>query len=185
MAGRIGLLRSRVNLTTLATNYRGIASTSRAHDNSKDAVDSTSTLHLKSVTAEEKEHLIKSPNITVRINENVGLVSGVPENHIATRTVRIYQPPKNAMQSGTNNIHYWQIDFDTRPRWENPLIGWASTGDPMSNLKVDFASMEDAIEHCEKMGWKYYVQKPNRNQPMPRSYGINFSWNKRTRVSTK
>lgn len=121
----------------------------------------------------------------VRENEDVGTCSGVPEEHIKTRTVRIYCPAKNAMQSGTNNINYWQIDFDTRERWENPLIGWTSTGDPLSNLQVGFVSKEEAIAHCNKMGWKYYIQKPNVNNPKPRSYGINFSWNKRTRVSTK
>lgn len=63
----------------------------------------------------------------VRENEDVGTCSGVPEEHIKTRTVCIYCPAKNAMQSGTNNVNYWQIDFDTRERWENPLIGWTST----------------------------------------------------------
>lgn len=65
--------------------------------------------------------------ITVHDREDVGLISGVPEEHIKTRLVRIYQPPKNAMQSGTNNNQFWQIDFDTRERWENPLMGWCST----------------------------------------------------------
>lgn len=54
-------------------------------------------------------------------------ISGIPEEHIKTRRVRIYKPPKNAMQSGTNNIQHWQMEFDNRPRWENPLMGWAST----------------------------------------------------------
>lgn len=67
---------------------------------------------------------LKSP-ITVT-DEDVGYVSGVPEEHIKTRRVRIYQPAKSAMQSGTNNIHFWQMDFDTRERWENPLMGWTS-----------------------------------------------------------
>ncbi|XP_015174907.1 PREDICTED: NADH dehydrogenase [ubiquinone] iron-sulfur protein 4, mitochondrial [Polistes dominula] len=124
-------------------------------------------------------------NITVPVTEDIGAVSGVPEEHIKTRMVRIYQPPKNAMQSGTNNINYWQIDFETRERWENPLIGWTSTGDPLSNVKVDFATKEAAILHCERMGWKYYIQKPNKVDPKPRTYGSNFAWNKRTRVSTK
>ncbi|KAL2725193.1 hypothetical protein V1478_007866 [Vespula squamosa] len=123
--------------------------------------------------------------ITVSVVEDIGAVSGVPDEHIKTRMVRIYQPPKNSMQSGTNNIAYWQIDFDTRERWENPLIGWTSTGDPLSNMKVDFASKEAAILHCERMGWKYYIQKPNKVDPKPRSYGSNFAWNKRTRASTK
>lgn len=78
------------------------------------------------LSKEETEYLeaLKSP-ITVT-DENVGYVSGVPEEHIKTRRVRIYQPAKNAMQSGTNNTHFWQMDFDTRERWENPLIGWTS-----------------------------------------------------------
>lgn len=65
--------------------------------------------------------------ITVTTEENVGIVSGVPEEHIKNRTVRIYQPAKNAMQSGTNNTNFWQIEFETRERWENPLMGWTST----------------------------------------------------------
>lgn len=54
-------------------------------------------------------------------------ISGVPEEHIRSRRVRIHIPTKNAMQSGTNNIHNWEIEFDTRERWENPLMGWSST----------------------------------------------------------
>ena len=65
--------------------------------------------------------------ITIPADEQVGIVSGVPEEHIKTRRVRIYQPAKNAMQSGTNNINFWQMEFDTRERWENPLMGWTST----------------------------------------------------------
>lgn len=78
------------------------------------------------LSKEETEYLeaLKSP-ITVT-DENVGYVSGVPEEHIKTRRVRIYQPAKSAMQSGTNNTHFWQMDFDTRERWENPLMGWTS-----------------------------------------------------------
>lgn len=79
------------------------------------------------LTREEAKYLqaLKS-TIAVTTTEDVGYVSGVPEEHIKTRRVRIYQPAKSAMQSGTNNIHFWQMDFDTRERWENPLMGWTS-----------------------------------------------------------
>ncbi|XP_076750190.1 NADH:ubiquinone oxidoreductase subunit 18 [Xylocopa sonorina] len=138
-------------------------------------------------TKEEQlaEESRKEARIVVPDIEDVGICSGVPVEHIKTRTVRIHCPAKSAMQSGTNNVNYWQIDFDTRERWENPLMGWTSTGDPLSNLQVGFATKEEAITHCNKMGWKYYIQKPNVNNPKPRNYGTNFSWNKRTRVSTK
>ena len=83
--------------------------------------------------------------ITVEGKEDVGYVSGVPEEHIKERYVRIFRPAKNAMQSGTAGVRRWKIEFDTRERWENNLMGWASSGDPLSNMQVDFASKEDAI----------------------------------------
>ncbi|XP_012263318.2 NADH dehydrogenase [ubiquinone] iron-sulfur protein 4, mitochondrial [Athalia rosae] len=123
--------------------------------------------------------------INVDAVELIAPLSGVPEELLKNRLVRIYEPAKNAMQSGTNNLNMWQMDFDTRERWENPLMGWTSSGDPHSNLKLEFQTKDEAIALCEKMGWRYYVQKPNKKTPKPRSYGVNFSWDKRTRVSTK
>lgn len=58
---------------------------------------------------------------------NIASVTGVPEEHITTRHVRIFNPARTAAQSGTNQTHRWKIEFDTRERWENPLMGWAST----------------------------------------------------------
>lgn len=54
-------------------------------------------------------------------------VTGVPQEHIITRHVRIWKPAKHAMQSGTNNTHKWKMEFEARERWENPLMGWASS----------------------------------------------------------
>lgn len=113
-------------------------------------------------------------------------INGIPEEQLKERRVRIYQPSKNAMQSGTNNIHHWQMEFNNCQRWENPLMGWTSTADPLSNLKVQFNSPEEAIEHCEKNGWSWYIDVPKIEKEMkPKNYGLNFSWNRRTRVSTK
>ena len=68
-----------------------------------------------------------------------------PARLLQERYVRIFRPAKNAMQSGTAGVRRWKIEFDTRERWENNLMGWASSGDPLSNMQVDFASKEDAI----------------------------------------
>ncbi|PSN45824.1 NADH dehydrogenase [ubiquinone] iron-sulfur protein 4 [Blattella germanica] len=123
--------------------------------------------------------------ITIDEPMDISTISGVPEEHIKTRYVRIYKPAKNAMQSGTDNVQSWNLEFETRERWENPLMGWSSTGDPLSNMKLDFRSEEDAIAFCEKNGWKWFVDKQKEKEPKVKSYGVNFSWNKRTRVSTK
>ena len=95
--------------------------------------------------------------------EDVGYVSGVPEEHVKERFVRIFRPAKNAMQSGTAGVRRWKIEFETRERWENNLMGWASSGDPLSNMQVDFASKEDAIAVRKEDGyccWKAFKSQP-------------------------
>lgn len=52
-------------------------------------------------------------------------------------------------------------------------------------MNLDFASMEDAIAFCEKNSWQYEVEQTHERQIKPKQYGSNYSWNKRTRVSTK
>lgn len=60
------------------------------------------------------------------------------------------------------------------------------SADPMSNLKNDFRTKEEAIAYCERNGFKWYVQTNKSVKPeRVKNYGVNFSWNKRTRVSTK
>uniref|UniRef100_A0A4Y7NMM6 NADH dehydrogenase [ubiquinone] iron-sulfur protein 4, mitochondrial n=1 Tax=Simocephalus serrulatus TaxID=117539 RepID=A0A4Y7NMM6_9CRUS len=123
--------------------------------------------------------------ITVDSNVELASITGIPEEHIKTRLVRIWKPVKHAMQSGTANTHKWKMEFETRERWENPLMGWASTGDPLSNLQLSFATKEDAVAFCDKYGYEYSVSEVVEKQIRPKSYGANFSWNKKTRTSTK
>ncbi|XP_070157188.1 NADH dehydrogenase [ubiquinone] iron-sulfur protein 4, mitochondrial isoform X1 [Polyergus mexicanus] len=185
MASRALLRQCAVGLNKNNLGWSRLFSSKSAEIEKKPDMAQRKNLQEALLSEEEAKYLQASKSPIIVTDEDVGYVSGVPEEHIKTRRVRIYQPAKSAMQSGTNNIHFWQMDFDTRERWENPLMGWTSSGDPMSNIEVNFATKEEAIAHCKKMGWDYYVQKPNLNEPKPRSYGINFSWNKRTRVSTK
>ncbi|OWF53985.1 NADH dehydrogenase [ubiquinone] iron-sulfur protein 4, mitochondrial-like [Mizuhopecten yessoensis] len=123
--------------------------------------------------------------ILVKETTDLSSLSGVPEEHIKTRHVRIFSPARNAMQSGSFNTNRWSIEFDNRERWENPCMGWVSTADPLSNLNVDFINAEDAATFCEKNGWSYYIEKKQVATFKPKSYGANFSWNKRTRLTTK
>lgn len=56
------------------------------------------------------------------------IVSGAPDD-LRSRTVRIYRPAKNAMQSGLHGNLYWRLDWDIKPkdnRWEHPVMHWAS-----------------------------------------------------------
>jgi hypothetical protein len=60
-----------------------------------------------------------------------------------------------------------------------------SSGDPLSNLTMKFASKEDAITYCQRMGINFRVDEPNPVKKFSKNYGSNFSWNKKTRVNTK
>ncbi|OQR68789.1 NADH dehydrogenase-like [Tropilaelaps mercedesae] len=123
--------------------------------------------------------------IEVESNTPIASLSGVPEEHIKNRMVRIFVPTRNAMQSGTANTHKWQIEFENRNRWTNNLMGWTSTGDPLSNMNTQFQTKEQAITFCEKNGWNYFVEDPAPVRPPKKNYGQNFAWNKRTRVGQK
>jgi len=133
----------------------------------------------------EKPGEDKVTTITVEDKMDITSISGVPEEHIKTRVARICIPARTAMQSGTYGTRRWKIEFDVRERWENPLMGWSSTGDPLSNTEVFFSSKDDAVAFCEKNGWEFFIEEPKEVKRIKKSYGANFSWNKRTRRSTK
>ncbi|KAL1228547.1 NADH dehydrogenase [ubiquinone] iron-sulfur protein 4 [Trichinella spiralis] len=142
----------------------------------------------KDVTAFVENHTATLPTVETDVSvSSVGLVNGVPEKHIKTRRARIFMPAKAAPQSGTDNIHVWKIEFDTRDRWESRFIGWCSNSDPLSNISMamEFATSDDAVAFCIKNGWEYDVFQPQKIGMKPKSYAENFSWNKRTRITQK
>lgn len=112
-------------------------------------------------------------------------MNGVPEQHKSERRARIYVPSKSVTQSGSNGTRLWRVELDNRERWENPLMGWASSGDPLSNISLEFESAEAAKEFCDSQGWPSFIEEPNKSKMKVKSYGSNFSWNKRTRVGSK
>merc|ERR1711972_829330 len=123
--------------------------------------------------------------VTVTGPMDISHVTGVPAEQIKERRVRIFMPAKNAMQSGSHNTHHWMMEFETQERWENPLMGWSSSADPLGNMQVKFTHKEDAIKFVEKNGWSYHIEEPNLRKPKTKSYGSNFAWNKRTRRTCK
>lgn len=112
-------------------------------------------------------------------------ISGVPEEHIVQRRARIFKPARAATTHGWHNTKLWRVELDTRERWEDPLIGWTSSGDPQSNLQLDFSDKEAAIRFCKKNRWEYEVEEERKRKMISRPYGLIYSWDKRTRASTK
>ncbi|KAF5360774.1 hypothetical protein D9756_004692 [Leucocoprinus leucothites] len=104
------------------------------------------------------------------------VISGAP-NELRHRSVRIYQPTRNTMQSGAGKTERWRLDFDILQggnRWENPLMGYASSADYMQGTRLSFRSKEDAIHFAEKQGWDYFVQPEPTKRIPPKNYAENF-----------
>ncbi|KAK5673006.1 ndufs4 NADH dehydrogenase Fe-S protein subunit [Batrachochytrium dendrobatidis] len=102
------------------------------------------------------------------------ILSGAPPE-IARHTARIYQPAKSATQSGTAGTHYWKLDFDTKARWENPLMGWSSSADPVQALMIKFDTKEDAIGFAKRQGYDYWVEEPKSSHSRVKVYAENFT----------
>lgn len=69
--------------------------------------------------------------------------------------MRIYRPAPPSTQSAKCSSHSWVIDWDILQgagRWENPLMGWASTADYMQATNLKFGTREQAVAFCERQG---------------------------------
>ena len=91
---------------------------------------------------------------------------------------RIYQPAKTAMQSGTAKTHGWVLEFaPATAREVDPLMGWTSSGDTEAQVRLRFASRQDAEDYARAKGIEFDVTEPNARKPniRPRGYGENFA----------
>lgn len=90
--------------------------------------------------------------------------------------VRIYKPAKTAMQSGTGNTREWVIEAEPSRKEIDPLMGWTSSRDTMSQVVLRFETREEAIAYAEKQGWMYTLSEPKVRTVRPRTYADNFAY---------
>ncbi len=89
--------------------------------------------------------------------------------------VRIYRPTKNAMQSGTANSKRWLMAFEpTAPKIIDPIMGWTGSSDTRDQVKLRFASRDEAITFAERHGLAYQLIEPQDETNQPKSYADNF-----------
>lgn len=95
---------------------------------------------------------------------------------------RIYQPARNAMQSGMAKTHQWVLDYaQGSARDVDPLMGWTSTDDTQTQVRLRFDSKEAALDYAEANGIEAVVVEPHKRKPnvRPRGYGENFATDRR------
>ena len=78
------------------------------------------------------------------------------------------------MQSGLRNTKNWLLEFDTLNTGISPLMGWESSNDTMSEVKLEFSSREQAISYAKKNNINYYVVEPQKRKIIKKSYSDNF-----------
>ena len=91
------------------------------------------------------------------------------------RKAKIYIPTKNAMQSGLNKSNKWIIEFNTKNTGTNPLMGWESSSDTLSELKLEFSTKELAIDYANKNKIDYEIVEPQKRKIIKKSYADNFN----------
>jgi hypothetical protein len=66
---------------------------------------------------------------------------------------RIFQRPKNAMQSGRAGTDEWILDFvPAEAKRPDPLMGWAGSGDVQQQVVLSFSSLDEAKAYAERYG---------------------------------
>jgi ETC complex I subunit-like protein len=90
---------------------------------------------------------------------------------------RIYRPAKTAMQSGWARTKEWVLEHEPEAAREvEPLMGWTSSRDMKSQIRLHFATKEEAIAYAERNGIPFRVVEPKLRQPVRKSYADNFKF---------
>ena len=114
--------------------------------------------------------------------ETMEAFTGAPADMLASRVVKIYQQAQT-VQNATQNMLSWRVQWEDgqTERWTNPLMGWTSTSDPLSNahMTLEFSTADDAVRYCLQNGWKDEIAPTAPNKEIlaePKSYSANFKW---------
>ncbi|MSP04474.1 MAG: ETC complex I subunit [Acetobacteraceae bacterium] len=90
---------------------------------------------------------------------------------------RIYQPPKNAMQSGRANSDEWLLEFEpAEPRVADPLMGWSGSADTQAQLRLRFPTRDEALAYAQKHGLTYDLELPIDRRVRQKAYADNFKY---------
>ena len=89
---------------------------------------------------------------------------------------RIYKPAKTAMQQG-NAARDWVLEYEPeQPMTIEPLMGWTSSADTKSQIRMSFATKEEAVAFATRHGIAFRLEEPLKTLLRPKSYAENFKF---------
>jgi len=87
--------------------------------------------------------------------QTISTFTGTPKGMLDTRRVKIFKPAQG-VQNATQNTLVWKMQWEDEQteRWQNPLMGWTSTRDPLSNthMTLEFQTSDEAARFAERNG---------------------------------
>ena len=78
------------------------------------------------------------------------------------------------MQSGAAKKNRWILEYITKDPTKNPLMGWESSSDTLTELKLEFSSKELAINYAKKKKIDFDIIEPKKRKTVKKSYADNF-----------
>jgi hypothetical protein len=95
-------------------------------------------------------------------------------------SARIFSPAKTAMQSGKAKTGHWVLEFDPeKPRKIDPLMGYTTSGDMKSQIRLIFPTREEAVAYAEKHAIAFRVEEPKEAKRRQISYAENFRYDRK------
>lgn len=88
---------------------------------------------------------------------------------------RIFQRPKNALQSGRYRTDSWVLEFEpAETKQPDPLTGWAGSGDTRDQVRLTFPSSDAAVAYAEREGLAFTVIAAPARKLKLQAYADNF-----------
>jgi len=90
------------------------------------------------------------------------------------KKAKIYIPNKSPMQAGTGKTDKWILEFETKDPTNNPLMGWESSSDTYTELKLEFSTQELAVNYAKKKKIDFELIESKKRKTVKKSYADNF-----------
>ena len=95
-------------------------------------------------------------------------------------TIKIYKPAKSSMQSGYGKTKKWLAEYISNEQTnKDALMGWNSSKDTNSQIKLFFDTKEQAIEWAKNNKYQYFIEESKAKKIKIKSYAANFDTNRK------
>ena len=103
--------------------------------------------------------------------------SGFYESRGGASAALVYKLVRSAMKAGSARTKEWLLEYEASvPRQIDPLMGWTSSSDTRTQLRLEFDTKEEAIAYAERNGIPYRLDEPKPRGLVRKSYADNFKF---------